>query len=269
MHFDRFAPGVIDRLRGATFIAAGEHHEQIGSTSDRASQLLADGLEPAPYLVLAERQTAGRGRGANVWFSAPGGLTFTLIVDPAALHLARARLGLVSLATALAVERAMRSLHASIAPRLKWPNDVYLKGRKLAGVLVEVPPTRPARLIIGVGVNVNNSFAGFPPDVREKAIALADAAGAFTGLEELLRETIAALEAKLEELAADSRPIISAFRERCLLTGRDVALETAAGRASGFCLGIDDDGALRLESAGKEERFFAGVVTAFRPGADL
>ncbi len=260
---DRFAPGAIGRLCQKTFIAGGEHHEEIGSTNDRAGELVAAGLVETPFLVLCDRQTAGRGRGANVWWSSAGALTFTLVIDPHALNLAPAKLGLASLATALAIASAVRQLNAATAPRLKWPNDVYLAGRKLAGVLVEIPPMRPEKLVIGVGMNVNNSFAGAAREMRDKAVSLVEATSIGVELEALLGELIHAIDLRLRALGNDAASIVNEFRENCLLTGRPVTLLMAAGTVRGECLGIDAEGALRLATENGEQKYFAGVVSEF------
>lgn len=259
---DRYAEGVVERLAGLVGLAGGEHHPTIGSTNDRAGELVAGGLSRLPYLVLASEQTAGRGRGANVWWSSRGAMTFSLVIDPQSPLISPARLGLVSLAAALGAAEAVRRLGGH-DPRLKWPNDIYLEERKLAGVLVESPPTRPQRLIIGLGVNVNNAFSQAPADVQSRAISLRDATGRDYDLERALLLVLSGIMARLQTLAKESSAIIEEFRGACLLTGRQVVLETAAGAVSGLCHGVDSEGALRLIGEQGETRHFAGVVRQF------
>src|SRR5690606_15388684 len=130
------------RIRSETFVRHVEQHVEIGSTNDRALELAADPELPTPAIVLTERQTAGRGRGANVWQSRPGALTFSLLIDPPA-GLAPERVPLVSLAAGLAAREAIASAAPGHIAKVKWPNDVYLDGRKVCGILTEVAQSGP------------------------------------------------------------------------------------------------------------------------------
>src|SRR5687768_5425088 len=135
------------RVRSESFVRSVETHDELGSTNDRALVLAGDPDLPRPALVLAVHQTAGRGRGGNVWRSGPGALTFSLVIDRPWV-LSRERMPIRSLDADLAARDAV----ASLAPRrhvtVKWPNDVYLDGRKLCGILTEVPPGFPDRAVV-------------------------------------------------------------------------------------------------------------------------
>src|SRR5579862_3978982 len=167
-----FASADLERIVATGLIGGYEFHSEIGSTSDRAAELVKQPRLACPFLVLAERQTAGRGRGSNWWWSAPGGLTFSLALDARQCGLPVERLPLVALAAGLAVCDAIEPLLPGVAVRLKWPNDVYVAGRKACGILVEAPGVSPARLIVGIGINVNNTFAAAPRELQQVGTAL-------------------------------------------------------------------------------------------------
>ena len=143
---------------------------------------------------------------------------------------------------------------------LKWPNDVWLSGRKVCGILVEVPPRSRGRLVIGVGLNVNNSLATAPPELQAIATSLRDACGTEHDVSTLLIDWLQQLEADLKTLAAEDASLAERCRNRCVLTGRVVTLDTGGQLATGECLGIAGDGALRLRLSTGEQRFYGGTV---------
>jgi hypothetical protein len=131
----------VDRLLQETFVARVECHQTLGSTNDRARQCAAEG-GPLPLLVLAENQTSGRGRGSNRWWTGPGSLAFSLLLDAADLRIERSRSPLVALAAAVAVAETVAHRLPDRQVGIHWPNDVFADNRKLAGILVETlsPP---------------------------------------------------------------------------------------------------------------------------------
>ena len=158
-------PELEGHLRGELGFATVEFHRRLGSTSDRAKELSAASVA-TPGIVVAEQQTAGRGRGQNRWAAAPGALTFSLLLDaPQTSTLAWASLG-AAVAVAEALEKTARDLGSAVETQLKWPNDVLCAQRKLCGILLE---TTASRWIVGVGINVNNPV---PPELAASAIAL-------------------------------------------------------------------------------------------------
>lgn len=216
-----------------------------------------------PVLVTAERQTAGRGRGANQWWSDPGALTFSLVIEPAAYGVPVARWPALSLTVGASVAAAVTPWAAAGDVRLKWPNDVFLNGRKLGGVLIESPPDQPARMVIGVGLNVNNSLAQAPPEVRARGISLCDAAGGPLSVEDVLAAVLRQLADDVAALARNDAALVARWRRACLLSGRSIVVADGSRVVSGTCLGIDDDGALRVQSDRHVERLFSGVVVDY------
>src|SRR5437867_3588245 len=130
----------LPRLAAAGLVARIDYHESVGSTSDRALELGAFGDTELPLLVLAERQTAGRGRGANRWHSTDGAMTFSLALEAPPDRLPPSRWPQVALVGGLAMCEALQSLAPAADFRVKWPNDVYLGSGKICGILSESIP---------------------------------------------------------------------------------------------------------------------------------
>jgi BirA family transcriptional regulator, biotin operon repressor / biotin---[acetyl-CoA-carboxylase] ligase len=196
------------------------HLRATTSTNDRARELAQAGA-PHGTLVTAAEQTAGRGRQGRTW-TAPVGRTLLLSVvlrDPPAL---------LPLAAALAVAEV-----AGADAKIKWPNDVLLEGRKVAGILAEGRP-QDSWAVLGIGVNVALRIEDLPPELHETAGTL--------GLEPAdLEPTLERLLAALERtLALDEAALLDAYRARDALRGREVSWATGRGRAAGI------DGAGRL-----------------------
>jgi len=213
------------------------HHRRADSTNARARELAAAGA-PHGTLVTAAEQTAGRGRQGRTW-TAPAhrALLASLVL--------RAWPPLLPLAAAVAVAEA-----AGGASAIKWPNDVLLPGgRKVAGILVE-GRSREGWMVLGIGLNVAVRPGDFPPELRDTAGTL--------GLEPAdVEPVLAALLGGLERwLAAPPAAVLSAFRARDALAGREVAWADGRGRAAG----VDDEGHLLVESAAGRVALDAGEV---------
>ena len=213
------------------------HLRETGSTNERARELAATGA-PHGTLVTAERQHAGRGRQGRTWVDQPGrALLLSVVVrelDP-----------LLSLRAGLAVADI-----AGITALVKWPNDVLLDGRKVAGILVEGRP-QEGWAVIGIGVNVAVDPSGLPHELRETAGTLGRGA---EELEATLAELLRALEVRLAE-PADA--VVEALRERDALLGLPIRWAGGAGTGAG----IDDSGALLVTTPdGERLKLDAGEV---------
>ena len=270
-----------DRLKAETFVAHVEIHEELASTNDRALELATDSDLPLPGLVVAHRQVQGRGRGSNVWWSSTGALTCSLLLELPADQLPTSRWPEMSLTVGSSVCAALSRRFPGEDVRLKWPNDVYLRGAKLCGILIEVahvagqverPHTgtrrspderRPARIVIGVGLNVNNSIQQAPEEIRSRAVALCDVGGP-QRIEDVLVDVLREFAEQLNGLRRDPASIRAIWRRFDLLSGRTVSIdESSQNRVTGTCLGIDDDGALLLQTDSGPRRCYAGVVHSF------
>jgi BirA family biotin operon repressor/biotin-[acetyl-CoA-carboxylase] ligase len=241
-------------LRNGAFLRTVEVHQELGSTNDRARELIV-GDAALPAFVVAERQTAGRGRGANRWWTTDGALTFSVALDAAERGLTIGQNGLVSLTTAVAIVDAVRET-AGLDAGVKWPNDVYLYDKKLAGILIESP--RPGRLVIGVGINVANRFDEAPEAVRARATSLVEH-GATSRLA-VLTAFLEALDQRLTQIAAGDASLIEAARAACVLTGQIITLRDGERTTTGECIGVADDGALRLKTDGGVTSYYAGTI---------
>jgi BirA family biotin operon repressor/biotin-[acetyl-CoA-carboxylase] ligase len=256
-----------EQLRAATFVRHIEFHDTLDSTNDRAAELAHDPLLETPALVVARRQTAGRGRGQHLWWAADGALTFSLVLEPARLEIDAADWPRLSLAAAVAVCDALTAELVSSEREsiigIKWPNDVLLAERKVCGILLESPGgAAPAkdRLLIGIGINVNNSWQDAPHDVGQHGTALCDATGRQHNLETVLRNALIGLRSRLAQLAAGAPSLPATWRALCCLTNRAICVENAGRQTEGMCLGISDDGALLVASDRGTERVFSGSV---------
>ncbi len=250
------------RIGTETFIGTLEIHDELPSTNNRALELAERQDLELPALIVADRQTAGRGRGENAWWSAEGALTFSLILDAGGCGIAPERWPQVSLTTGLAVCEALDALVPQANLKLKWPNDVMLGGKKLCGILSEIPSSLKGRIVVGIGINVNNSLEDAPPAVRDVAVSLRDATGArHDGLDVLIR-VLQHLELEFARLSESSMSLSKRFRERCWLNGREVSIENGFAAVQGLCGGIDDEGALLVQTPLGLERVLSGTVTA-------
>ena len=213
------------------------HLRRIASTNERARELAQAGA-PHGTLVTAGEQTAGRGRQGRGWVTPPG----TAI---AASLVLREHDALLPLRAGLAVADV-----AGPRARVKWPNDVLLDGRKVAGILAEGRP-QEGWTVLGIGVNVALDPAALAPEVAALAGTLGRPPRA---VEPTLGELLAALERRLAEAAPTT---LAALRERDALLGAEVRWE----RGGGVGAGIDDTGALLVRTADDElERLIAGEV---------
>ncbi|MCX7419968.1 MAG: biotin--[acetyl-CoA-carboxylase] ligase [Planctomycetia bacterium] len=256
------------RLRTETFLREVEPHAEIGSTNDRALVLCGEPNLPVPYLILTERQTAGRGRGANRWWSSDGALMFSVVINAKDYALPESRWPQISLTVGVAVCETLAiltptTLTTASRPHsvgLKWPNDVWLNRRKVCGILMEVPPTRCGQLVIGVGLNVNNSFADAPAELSLIATSLSDETGVMFDRTSVLATLLQQLDRDLKRLANAEGSLVETWQSRCVLRGRMVSLDSGQRVVTGLCMGIAADGALRLQSPNGEQRFYGGLI---------
>lgn len=229
------------------------------STNDEAAAWARDPADPAPHgaAVVAARQRAGRGRQGRAWHSPAGNLYISVVLRP---PLPPARVPPITLCAGLAVAEVVNE--AGAAASIKWPNDVLVGEKKIAGVLTEMS-TRAAELeyvVVGIGLNVGER--AFPPELPATSLALE------TGREhepDRVREALCdRLELWLERyLAAGVPALAAAFAARSALAGRPVRATVDGALVEGRAVGLRDDGALLLEDgAGARHAIVAGEVHA-------
>ena len=262
-HIDSVSKSDLESLIEDTLIEHVVHFVETDSTNTRAVELLAtDESLTTPCLVYAESQLAGRGRGDNRWWSAEGSLAFSLVVDFGQMGFSAQQKPLLPLLTGMALVQTGESVILVGDFSLKWPNDVYLAGRKLAGILTEVPSQAAGQAVIGVGLNVNNHFSSAPEELQATCIALADRSGTSHDRVEILRVFLQRFEALIKSFAAGAS-ILDGWPRYCLLSGKKVTLRVGDDQVTGICRGIDAAGALMLEIDGQAKRFFGGVIQSW------
>ncbi len=228
--------------------------EETASTNDVAHRLGRAGAAEGA-LIFAERQSAGRGRLGRKWESAPrAGLWFSLLLRP---RLPLAEWPRLTTWAAVGIARGLDTL--GLKAEIKWPNDIYLAGRKTAGILIEsaAEPGGGGFAVVGIGLNVNQSE--FPADLARTATSLR-LAGPGEPLER--RAVAVALLTALETaypLVTDAFPTLLAEAEtRSLLIGRWVEVRTPTGPLRGMAEGLEADGSLRLRSEDGQTHTLAG-----------
>jgi BirA family biotin operon repressor/biotin-[acetyl-CoA-carboxylase] ligase len=247
------------RLRNSTFVARVEHHLTIGSTNDRARECAAKGLRPLPLLILADAQTAGRGRGTNRWWTGRGSLAMSLLFEPGGRGIDRAAFPLLALATGVAVAETVSPLLPGHEVGIHWPNDVMAAGRKLAGILVET--LSGGLCVVGIGLNTNNRLDEAPAEVRDTATTLLDLTGIRHDRTAVLIDLLNHLAAALALLADDPAEVAGRADALCLQRGRTLSIESGGGRVTGCCAGIAPDGALLLDTPAGRQAIYSGVVS--------
>lgn len=236
------------------------HLDETGSTADEARKLVEKGT-PEGTVVIAESQRRGRGRLGRHWETPPGQAIAMSVIFYSGLS--PIRTPMLSLATAVAAARAVASV-AGVKAVLKWPNDIYLDGLKLGGVLVEMSAEldRVSWLIDSIGINVNNSFRG--TTLEKTAVSLAEA----TGKKVSRLELIVALLSELDRLwtgvltGSDLADYRDEFEKLDFLQGKQVTVKTPDGSLAGVAAGIDREGRLLIEESGGEtSSVFSGETT--------
>jgi BirA family biotin operon repressor/biotin-[acetyl-CoA-carboxylase] ligase len=225
------------------FGAPHRHFRVIESTNTAARELAAAGA-PGGTIVTASEQPEGRGRQGRAWHAVPGSsLVYSAILRPL-----EARHALLPLAVPLAVCDAAESL-AAVACQVKWPNDVWIDGRKAAGILIEARP-QDHWAVIGVGLNVSLMPNDFPGELRDTSASI--------GMEIRVADALAALNRELGRwVDAPQDAVLAEFRRRDGLRGREIEWADGSGKASG----IADDGNLLVRTAtGDEVSLGAGEV---------
>ena len=222
---------------------------EVGSTNAVVGARALAG-EPAGLVLVAEAQTAGRGRLDRSWVSPPrAGLTLSVLVRPA---LPPGRWPWLPLLTGLAVATAVRD-QAQLGAVVKWPNDVLVGGRKVCGVLAEVP--EPGAAVLGIGLNVTTRPDELPTPT---ATSLQLAGAVTTDRDTLLRAVLRSLS----EILADLETSLADYRERCSTLGQRVRVELPSGAAvEGVAEAVDDDGRLVVDG----RAYGAGDVVHLRP----
>jgi BirA family biotin operon repressor/biotin-[acetyl-CoA-carboxylase] ligase len=257
VNVDRLQEGLRTRRFGRTILFLRE----VGSTNDLAKELASYGVVEGT-VVVAETQTAGRGRLGREWVSPKGGLWFSVILKPK-LKPAEA-VGLVFVA-GLAVAEALRELYA-VQVETKWPNDVLLKGRKVCGILSEMSTVGEKVNYVTVGVGVNANFdveKAFPEELRANATSLENELGRKVKLEELFKALLEKLENVYELFLKEGfAPVLGKWKTYAGFLGSQVEVTSGTEKWVGLASDVGNDGALVMKLGdGTVKRVFVGDAT--------
>ncbi len=255
-----------DRL-SAVIIADGLETSTIGkkivvlpnvdSTNDEVKRRAAAG-EPEGLVVIAEHQSAGKGRFGRIWSSDSGGVYFTVLVRP---ELPPSDIASVTLAAGLAVCLAIRE-YTGLDAKIKWPNDIIIGRKKLCGILTEMSAQsdRIDFIAIGIGINVNHTF--FPEEIKSKATSLYLETGERIDRNSFMRCVIKKLDTVLSSffvsVSLDDEKL---FEGLCATIGRSVTVQRNGEELSGIAEGITGSGELIINSDGKKTVIGSGEVT--------
>jgi BirA family biotin operon repressor/biotin-[acetyl-CoA-carboxylase] ligase len=239
------------------------HYDSIGSTNDKLKAMLD---APEFTCVMAEEQTAGRGRRERSWHSAPGdGLYLSVLLRP---EIEPSKIPLLSLLAAVAVTEAILALQISnLKLDIKWPNDVLLNGRKVSGILIESTstPNEIPRFILGIGVNLNHS--SFPPELANIATSLRSECGAHFDIARFRNALLDRLAFWYEELRQKrARKILQRWQElSSYARGKQVTVIFDHEELQGETVGLNDSGALQIKiSSGEIRTILAGEIKHLR-----
>jgi BirA family biotin operon repressor/biotin-[acetyl-CoA-carboxylase] ligase len=236
--------------------------EELGSTNDRAKELAEEGAEHGE-VVVAEAQTAGRGRRGRAWASpARRNVYFSVVLRP---DLPPARAPELTLVGSVAICDALRQ--AGVDAGIKWPNDLLASGRKIAGILTELAaePDRVEWVVLGAGVNVNARREDFPDELRDVATSILLERGQAAPRVLFAAACFTALETWLDRHDEEGFGAIrEAWRERSVTLGREVSVKVDGRELAGVAEDIDETGALLVRTAAGVERVVSGDVQLLR-----
>ncbi len=238
------------------------YFEEIDSTQNFAQQIAADKKENGT-IVIAEKQTSGRGRLDRKWTSPKGGIWFSLIIHP---KFDVSSSTLIPILSAVALSKSIKKI-LGVETEVKWPNDIILNGKKVAGILVDasVQANNIEYLILGIGIN-------FDIDIKKLEKRLSKTPN-FYGVNSLrgnnnktppkilLKEFLFQFEKNLSSLdKGEKAKIVKEWTKKAAGIGRKITINTSSGKISGISQGIDTDGALKIKTRKKIERILVGDV---------
>lgn len=239
---------------------------EIDSTNDEAARQLAAGKD-APFAIIARRQTKGRGRFGRVWHSeANGNLYASFAFRP---RLEPARMQMFTLWMGANVCELIASF-CRTTPGLKWPNDLLFDGRKAGGMLTEarMDADQIRDLVFGLGLNVNSPADGWPADLADRAVSLAEHTHHPVDLNKLTAALVGRVLQAYDRFVdgSYSKTFADLWNRYDVLRNRPVAVLTPTQRVAGIAVGIDDEGSFVVRTEkGRTERFRAGEVTLEKP----
>ena len=220
-------------------------HNVVGSTNELAKEIALSGGEEGT-VVVSNKQTRGMGRSARKWESSEGGLYLSVVLRP---NVGREELSILPLISCLAISKAI-STTCLIETSVKWPNDVLIDGKKVAGILTQtsIKDDKKDYVIVGMGINVNNPVKELSHDIRRKSISISEAVGSDLDRGELLRNLLSFLDLHYHGFLQGAGPqLLEEWSDRCETIGRNVRIEMIDDTIRGSALGIDETGAIMVK----------------------
>lgn len=235
--------------------------KETNSTNDVIEKMARDGAKEG-VVVYAESQSKGRGRMGRKWVSPPRkGLWFSILLRPQMRPQAVTQ---ITVAAATALSRAIRRI-SGIALQVKWPNDILVEGKKVAGILTEMNAEvdRVKYVILGIGVDVNLADEDLPEDLKSIATSVRIESGRQIDRPALAAAILEELDADYERLERGGfRAVAEEWEAQCVTLGHDVSISMGNRKIRGRAESLDEDGALMIRSAhGQLERIIGGDVT--------
>ncbi|NLC43740.1 MAG: biotin--[acetyl-CoA-carboxylase] ligase [Clostridiales bacterium] len=260
---DKFEPALVQHyLTTKNFGRALEVHETISSTNSRAKELAQSGAAHGT-LVVAERQSSGRGRLGRSWESPEGlGLWMSLILRPSFPPRFAPRMTVLA---GLAVVQAISRI-TGLEAFIKWPNDIIINSKKLCGILTEMQadPDLIDYIVLGIGMNVNTQKEDFPIELRDSATSLKLEKGEHIDRCKLLAELLAVFEDLDNRYlkTGDFSEILNEYKEKCITLGRTVRVTGPTEAFEGTAVDLTDDFELIVETkSGESRKVFSGDVS--------
>ncbi|MFQ3598637.1 MAG: biotin--[acetyl-CoA-carboxylase] ligase [Chloroherpetonaceae bacterium] len=236
-------------------------YESVGSTNDVAHRFAKDGARSGT-IILAEFQTTGRGRNAKKWVSQEGANIVTSVILRPTIPLEH--ITYFSLLTALSVAQAIEEVVGEPA-EIKWPNDVLIRRKKVAGILVETSAQSGAvdYIVVGIGLNVNQTQ--FPDDLAERATSLFLETGIVYDQTTLFVSLMRFLDANYARLqSGNTESIRSMWRAHCHMFGKHITFYQGDSKREGIALDINERGFLKVEIGQKEELLSQAEIQTIR-----
>jgi BirA family biotin operon repressor/biotin-[acetyl-CoA-carboxylase] ligase len=262
---DRLDAGAIAQALAGCPLGAPLHVlDSVTSTNALLQDLARDGA-PQGTLVVAEEQTTGKGRLGRAWFSPSGaGIWMSLLVRPPATP--HAAWG-ATVCGALGVIRGVLST-TTVHPSIMWPNDLFLAGRKVCGILTEVRPgpSETLEVVMGIGINVNMHAEDFPEDIRDTATSILAFSGQYTSRADLLVATVRGIAEAYGVMGREGlAPLLQPWRVHSAIIGRRVFVHLADRTVEGMAADVLESGALVVRTdGGAVEHVIAGDVRLAR-----
>ncbi len=228
---------------------------ETGSTNDQLRTLCAHREIPEGTLLLTDHQKAGRGRSGRRWYSGPGvNLTFSLLLKP---RISFNEFGLISLMSGVAVVRGITSC-TSQGAGLKWPNDIIMSGRKIGGILTKRFTTDGQEMVIvGIGLNVNETLAELPKSLQANSLSLVTALGSQLPREALLADILLNFEQLYHELSPD---VVEVWESYCVHVGKAVKFHYGSQESNGRFEGLAPNGYARIRIGDRTRIVSSGEI---------